>query len=71
MNYSFHKDDENDKIFSVYDQDNPDGLGEMLFSFDGKTVFNFFCDYPHKLSNDQIELFKKEKPMLAKLKEPR
>ena len=42
--------------------------GEFLFSFDKKSIFNFFTDYPDKLSDEQIEIFKKEQPMLAELK---
>lgn len=42
--------------------------GELLFSFDGKTILNFWEDYPEKLTPEQIELFKKERPILAELK---
>ena len=37
-------------------------LGEWEFSFDKKTVFNLFQDYPHKLSKEQKELFDRENP---------
>lgn len=62
---NFYKDDENDKIWRV---DTLDSKGEFLFSFDKKTVFNFFSDYPAKLTKEQIEIFKKEQPLLAELK---
>ena len=62
---NFYKDDENDKIWRV---DTLDSKGEFLFSFDKKTVFNFFSDYPAKLAKEQIEIFKKEQPLLAELK---
>lgn len=62
---NFYKDDENDKIWRV---DTLDSKGEFLFSFDKKTVFNFFSDYPAKLTKEQIEIFKKEQPLLAQLK---
>lgn len=45
-----------------------DSVGEMCFSFDKKTVFNFFRDYPDKLTREQIAIFKKENPVLAELK---
>ena len=62
---NFYKDDENDKIWCV---DTLDSKGEFLFSFDKKTIFNFFADYPDKLTKEQIEIFKKEQPLLAQLK---
>ena len=43
--------------------------GKILFTFDGgKTVFNFWTDYPQKLTKEQIEIFKKTNPTLAELK---
>ena len=30
--------------------ENPEKLGERLFTFDGITIFNLFKDYPYKLS---------------------
>ena len=62
---NFYKDDGKDQIWRV------DTLGskrEFLFSFDKKSIFNFFTDYPDKLSDEQIEIFKKEQPVLAELK---
>lgn len=37
-------------------------LGEHLFSFDKKVVFNLFADYPYKLTPEQKEIFDKENP---------
>lgn len=31
--------------------------GEHLFTFDGKTIFNLFQDYPYKLTPEQKEIF--------------
>lgn len=62
---NFYKNNESDKIWIV---DNLYTKGEFLFSFDKKTVFNFFSDYPAKLSKEQIKIFKKEQPILAELK---
>ena len=61
----FYKDNESDLIWWV---DNSDIKGEFLFSFDKKTIFNFFADYPAKLTKEQIDIFRKEQPMLAELK---
>ena len=62
---NFYKNDEKDQIWMV---DTLGSKGEFLFSFDKKSIFNFFTDYPDKLSDVQIEIFKKEQPMLAELK---
>lgn len=61
----FYKEEENSLIWWV---ETPDTKGEYLFSFDKKTIFNFFQDYPQKLTPEQIEIFKKENPTLAALK---
>ena len=58
----FYKENPDDKIFWV---DNPDNVGERLFSFDKKTVFNLFADYPHKLTREQKEVFDRENPYWA------
>lgn len=63
--YDFHKESENSKIWWA---ETPDKVGEYLFSFDKKTVFNFFSDYPDRLTKEQVEIFKKENPELAELK---
>lgn len=62
---NFYKNDEKDQIWMA---DTLGSKGEFLFSFDKKSIFNFFTDYPDKLSDEQIEIFKKEQPMLAELK---
>ena len=55
----FYKNKPSDKIWWV---DNPEKIGEWLFSFDKKKVFNMFSDYPHKLTPEQKQLFDKENP---------
>ena len=62
---NFYKNDEKDQIWMV---DTLGSKGEFLFSFDKKSIFNFFTDYLDKLPDEQIEIFKKEQPMLAELK---
>lgn len=56
---TFRKNNENDVIWWV---DNPDVIGEWLFSFDKKTIFNMFRDYPFKLTAKQKAIFDKENP---------
>ena len=58
-NYEFYKNKPEDSIYWV---DDPDTMGEYLFSFDKKQVFNLFTDYPHKLTAEQREVFEKENP---------
>ena len=61
----FYKYNESDSIWWT----NPiNSVGETCFSFDKKTVFSFFTDYPDKLTPEQIKIFKKENPYLAALK---
>ena len=45
--------------------DTSDKVGEWLFTFDGKTIFNMFRDYPYKLTQEQKEIFDKETPYWA------
>lgn len=55
----FYKENEADQIWWV---DTSDRVGEFLFSFDKKKVFNLFADYPHNLTPEQKEIFDKENP---------
>lgn len=40
-------------------------VGEHIFSFDKKTKFNLFADYPHNLTEQEKEIFDKENPEWA------
>ena len=60
----FYKANETDKIWWI---DDLDSVELFLFSFDRKTIFNLFSDYPYKLTKAQKELFDKENPYLASL----
>lgn len=52
-----------DKIWWL---DNGDkAKGEWIFTFDKKTFFNMFEDYPSKLSKEQKDIFDKENPYWA------
>lgn len=59
----WYKADENDEIWWLDD----DKVGDMVFSFDKKTYFRLWMDYPDKLTPEQKEIFDKENPMLASL----
>ncbi len=58
----FYKNNSSDVIWWL---DNSDVVGEWVFSFDKKTVFNMFADYPYKLTPEQKEIFDKENPYWA------
>ena len=58
-NDHFYKEHQNDQIWWV---DDPESLGEHLFSFDKETIFNLFQDYPYKLTKEQKEVFDRENP---------
>lgn len=62
MKNNFYKENPSDHIWWV---DNPDTKGVWLFSFDQKTVFNLFEDYPYKLTAEQKEIFDRENPYWA------
>lgn len=54
-----YKQKETDVIWWV---DNVGTIGEWLFTFDGKEIYNLFSDYPHKLSKEEKEIFDRENP---------
>lgn len=58
----FIRNNPNDMIWWV---DNPESIGEWLFTFDKKNIFNMFRDYPYKLTKQQIRIFDKENPEWA------
>lgn len=72
--YEFYKDNSDDRIWKVthyrlYDKEKGfiDGnidviLGERLFSFDKKKIYNLWTDYPYKLTKEEKEIFDKENP---------
>lgn len=57
----FYKRNETDTIFWV----ETDRVGEHLFTFDKKRIFNLFAEYPWKLSAKEKEIFDKENPEWA------
>jgi hypothetical protein len=58
----FYKNNESDSVWWV---NNPDTIGEFLFTFDKKKIFNLFRDYPHELSKEEKEIFDEENPNWA------
>lgn len=64
----FYKANAEEKIWCVETSETRDSEGAILFSFDKKQIFNFWTDYPDKLTAKQIAIFKKENPILAELK---
>ena len=55
----FYKNNRSDVIWWL---DNSDVVGEFVFTFDKKNLFNMFADYPHKLTSEQKEIFDKKIP---------
>ena len=58
----FYKNEETDLIWWV---DNTDTIGEWLFSFDKKKIYNMFRDYPDKLTAKEKAIFDRENPFWA------
>ncbi len=54
----FYKNYEDDVIWWVESE----YKGEWLFTFDKKTIFNMFADYPYKLTPEQKRIFDEENP---------
>ena len=65
----YFKNNPDDVIWWV---DNADEVnGEFVFTFDQRTHFNMFADYPHRLTKEQKEIFDKEKPFWKEFFEDR
>lgn len=47
----------------------PTAYGDQRFSFDRKKIYDFWKDYPEKLSNEEQAIFRNECPYLARLKD--
>lgn len=61
--YSLYKENDEDKIYWV--DFRGDYFGFLMFTFDGKTFFNYYADYPEKLSAEQKNIFDNENPALS------
>ncbi len=60
--YIFYKNNPSDKVYWI---DNIGVVGEFLFSFDKKKIYNLFRDYPQKLTAEEKIIFDKENPYWA------
>lgn len=58
-------DDKNENAKKVIWCSNRQRIGERLFTFDGKQIFNLFRDYPHALTDEQKRIFDEEEPYWA------
>lgn len=57
-----YKNNPTDKILWV---DTTEKDGSFVFTFDKKTFFNMFADYPHNLTPEQKAIFDRENPFWA------
>ena len=60
-NHGFYKNEPTDTFWCVESEH----VGEHLFAFDKKRIFNLFADYPWKLSIKEKAIFDKENPEWA------
>lgn len=58
----WYKNNPDDKIWWL---NNPEVKGKWVFSFDKKTEFNMFRDYPYALTSEQKKIFDEENPYWA------
>ena len=58
----FFKNKRSDKTWWL---DTSDKVGEWVFTFDKKTLFNMFADYPYKLTPEEKAIFDEENPYWA------
>lgn len=59
---SWYKENDTDNVWWL---DQPDRVGEFVFSFDKKKVFNLYRDYPWKLTAEEKAIFDRENPFWA------
>lgn len=59
MQNNFYKKKDTDQIWWI---DNIEKIGEHLFSFNKKKIYNLFADYPYKLTKEEKEIFDRENP---------
>ncbi|MDP0404804.1 hypothetical protein Q7Y91_11110 [Glaesserella parasuis] len=60
---SWYKNHKKDKVWR---KDNDEKIGELVFSFDKVIEFNFWQDYPHKLTPEQKAIFDAENEILVR-----
>ncbi len=69
---NFEKKNESDQIWwgDALDEEGQPLIGPNPFTFDLVKIYNFWCDYPDKLTPEEKEIFDKECPYWAKFKQP-
>ena len=55
----FYKESEESKVWWI---DKIGVIGEFLFSFDKKKIYNLFLDYPHNMTKEEVKIFDSENP---------
>jgi len=55
----FYKDSEEEEVWWI---DKIGVIGEILFSFDKKKIYNLFLDYPHNMTEEEVKIFDSENP---------
>ena len=55
----FYKDSEEEKVWWI---DKIGVIGEILFSFDKKKIYNLLLDYPHNMTEEEVKIFDIENP---------
>lgn len=68
LNSYWEKHNEDDEIWWFVDLNK---TGEFVFSFDKKTKFNLFSDYPNRLTAEEKKIFDEENPFWANFFEDR
>ena len=58
----FYKEKLKDKVWWI---NSLDEYGPLYFSFDKSEVYNYWSDYPQKLTKEEKEIFDKENPYWA------
>lgn len=54
--------DDKEKVLNFTWIENPEKIGERIFTFDGEKIYNLFRDYPHALSPEEKKLFDEKNP---------
>lgn len=57
--YKFYKKEEDSELYWVA---NEGRIGEHLFSFDKKKIYNLFRDYPFNMTDEEVAIFDRNEP---------
>lgn len=61
--------DTSDPNSRVWWKDTPGVTGVLVFSFDKKKEYNFYRDFPDKLTPEELKIFREDEPVLGKFRE--